>query len=247
MAVPTTREEFKEYCLRKLGKPVIEINVDDDQVEDRIDEALRYYWDYHFDGTDKIYYKHQVTEQDVANKYIFLPENIIGAVRVFPIADPIVRSDDLFNIRYQIALNDLYTLTSVSMVPYYMTMEHLALVTELLVGQQPIRYTRHKNRVYVDMDWGKINVGEYLLIEAYEVIDPDSFADVWSDRWLQNYTTAKIKYQWGTNLTKFTGINLPGGVQFNGEKILNDAQDEIQKFEQEMISSYSLPVSDMIG
>lgn len=247
MAVPTTRNEFKEYCLRKLGKPVIEINVDDDQVDDRIDESLRYYWDYHFDGTEKIYYKHQVTEQNMTDKYITMPENIIGAVRVFPIADPMVRSDDLFNIRYQIALNDLYTLTSVSMVPYYMTMEHLALITEMLVGQQPIRYNRHKDRLYVDMDWGKINVGEYLLVEAYEVIDPDEWTDVWSDRWLQNYTTAKIKYQWGSNLTKFSGMSLPGGVQFNGEKILGDAQAEIEKMEAEMISSYSLPVSDMVG
>ena len=247
MAVPTTRDEFKEYCLRKLGKPVIEINVDDDQVDDRIDEALRYYWDYHFDGSEKIYYKHQVTEADIQNKFIYLPENVIGAVRVFAIADPIVRSDDLFNIRYQIALNDLYTLTSVSMVPYYMTMEHLSLVSELLVGQQPIRYNRHKNRVHIDMEWTKVNVGEYLVIEAYEVLDPEVWDQVWSDRWLQNYCTAKIKYQWGSNLTKFTGMNLPGGVQFNGEKILNDAQEELQKMEQEMISSYSLPVSDMIG
>lgn len=247
MAVPATRDEFKEYCLRKLGKPVIEINVDEDQVEDRIDEALRYYWDYHFDGTDKVYYKHQVTSQDKTNKYITVPENIIGAVRVFPIADPMVRSDDLFNIRYQIALNDLYTLTSVSMVPYYMVMEHLALISEMLVGQQPIRFNRHKNRVYVDMDWGMINVGEFLLIEAYEVVDPDTWSQIWSDRWLQNYTTEKIKYQWGSNLTKFVGMSLPGGVQFNGEKILNDANDEIKKMEQEMISSYSLPVSDMIG
>ena len=247
MAVPTTRNEFKEYCLRKLGKPVIEINVDDDQVDDRIDESLRYYWDYHFDGTEKIYYKHQVTEQNMTDKYITLPENIIGAVRVFPIADPMVRSDDLFNIRYQIALNDLYSLTSVSMVPYYMVMEHLALITEMLVGQQPIRYNRHKDRLYVDMDWGKINVGEFLLVEAYEVVDPNEWTDVWADRWLQNYATAKIKYQWGSNLTKFTGMQLPGGVQFNGEKIFNDAQVEIEKMEAEMISSYSLPVSDMVG
>lgn len=247
MAVPATRDEFKEYCLRKLGKPVIEINVDEDQVEDRIDEALRYYWDYHFDGTDKVYYKHQVTQQNKNDKYITVPENIIGAVRVFPIADPSVRSDDLFNIRYQIALNDLYTLTSVSMVPYYMVMEHLGLITEMLVGQQPIRFNRHKNRVYIDMDWGMINVGEFLLIEAYEVVDPDTWSQIWSDRWLQNYTTEKIKYQWGSNLTKFVGMSLPGGVQFNGEKILNDANDEIKKMEQEMISSYSLPVSDMIG
>lgn len=247
MAVPTSRQEFKAYCLRKLGAPVIEINVDDDQIDDRIDEALRYYWDYHFDGSEKIYYKHLVTDQDRVNKYITLPENINGVVRIFPIADPIVRSDDLFNIRYQIALNDLYTLTSVSMIPYYMTMEHLSLISEMLVGQQPIRYSRHKDRLYVDMDWGSITPGEYLLVEAYEIVDPEVYADVWSDRWLQNYAAAKIKYQWGSNLTKFTGMSLPGGVQFNGEKILEDARQEIEKMEQEMISSYSLPVSDMIG
>lgn len=247
MATPTSKAEFKEYCLRKLGKPVIEINVDDDQVDDRIDESLRYYWDYHFDGSEKIYYKHAVTAEDRANKYITLPENIIGAVSVFSISDPSIRSDDLFNIRYQIALNDLYTLTSVSMVPYYMVMEHLALITELLVGKQPIRYSRHKDRLHVDTDWNNIRVGEYLLIEAYEVIDPNTWTDAWNDRWLQNYCTALIKRQWGSNLTKFNGLQLPGGVQFNGEKIYNDAVDEITKMEQEMISSYSLPVSDMVG
>lgn len=247
MAVPTSRAEFKEYCLRKLGKPVIEINVDDDQVDDRIDESLRYYWDYHFDGSDKIYYKHLVTDQDRVNKFITLPENIIGAVSVFSIGDPMVRSDDLFNIRYQIALNDLYTLTSVSMVPYYMVMEHLSLISEMLVGKHPIRYARHKNKLYVDMDWNSIMPGEYLLVEAYEVIDPTVYTDVWADRWLQNYTTAKIKYQWGSNLTKFTGMSLPGGVQFNGTQILEDAKAELTQMEQEMISSYSLPVLDMVG
>lgn len=247
MATPTTKAEFKEYCLRKLGKPVIEINVDDDQVDDRIDEAIRYYWDYHFDGSDRIYYKHQVTSDDVANKYITLPENIIGAVKVFQIGDPSIRADDLFNIRYQIALNDLYTLTNVSLVPYYMVMEHLALVTELLVGQQPIRYQRHKDRLYVDMDWNTVPVGTYLLVEAYEVIDPAVYTDAWNDRWLQNYATALIKRQWGSNLTKFTGMSLPGGVQFNGEKIYDDATEEIRRMEDEMISSYSLPVLDMIG
>ena len=247
MAVPTTRAEFKEYCLRKLGKPVIEINVDDDQVEDRIDESIRYYWDYHFDGTEKVYYKHLITNNDITNRYITLPENIIGAIRVFPIGDPSIRSDDMFNIRYQIALNDLYTLTSYSMIPYFMAMQHLALISDFLVGQQPIRYSRHRDRLFIDTKWENYNVGEYLLIEAYEVLDPDTFGDMWSDRWLQNYTTAKIKYQWGSNLTKFTGMQLPGGVQFNGEKIFNDAKDEIDVMEKEMISGYSLPVMDMIG
>lgn len=247
MAVPTTRAEFKEYCLRKLGKPVIEINVDDDQVEDRIDEALRYYWDYHFDGTEKMYYKHAVTSTDITNKYITLPENIIGAVRVFPIGDPSIRSDDMFNIRYQIALNDLYTLTTYSMLPYYMAMQHLSLVSEMLVGQQPIRYSRHRDRLYIDTKWENYNVGDYILVEAYEVLDPDTYVEAWSDRWLQNYCTAKIKYQWGSNLTKFSGMQLPGGVQFNGEKILNDSKEEIDAMEKEMINSYSLPVADMIG
>ena len=247
MAVPTSRATFKEYCLRKLGKPVIEINVDDDQIDDRIDECIRYYWDYHFDGTEKTYYKQAVTDQIKSDKYITLPENIIGAIRVFQIGDPSIRASDMFNIRYQIALNDLYQLTTVSLLPYYMAMQHLGTITELLVGQQPIRYNRHTNKLHVDMDWTKIDVGQFLLVEAYEVIDPDTYTNAWGDRWLQEYTTQKIKYQWGSNLTKFSGMVLPGGVQFNGEKILDDAEKAIEKLEQEMISSYSLPVADMIG
>ena len=246
MAVPTTRPEFKEYCLRKLGKPVLEINVDDDQVEDRIDESLKYYYDYHFDGSEKIYYKHIITSFDVTNKYILLPDNIIGAVRIFNIGDPMV-TNNLFDIRYQIALNDLYTLTSVSMIPYYMMFQHIQLLEQMLVGQQPIRYNRHTNKLYVDMDWNKVNVGNYLIVEAYEVIDPEVYTDAWGDRWLQEYCTEKIKYQWGTNLSKFTGLQLPGGVQFNGDKIKDEAGAAIDKLEKEMISSYSLPVMDMIG
>lgn len=248
MAQPTTREEFKQWCLRKLGAPVIEINVDDDQVDNRIDEALKFYADYHFDGSEKTYYKHLVTEDDVDNEYIELPENIIGAVRIFPISYYNNSSTDMFNVRYQIALNDLYTLTSMSLVPYYMAMEHLGLIQEMLVGEQPIRFSRHKNRLLIDSSWGdKIEAGKYILVEAYEVIDPDTYTDVWSDRWLQNYATALIKRQWGNHLTKFTGMSLPGGVQFNGERILSDAQNEIEKMESEMILNYSMPVCDMVG
>ena len=246
MAVPATRAQFKEYCLRKLGKPVIEINVDDDQVEDRIDESIRYFWDYHFDGSHKTYYKHLVTQPDKDNKYITMPENIIGAINIFDIGDA-VNTNNLFNIRYQIALNDLYTLTSQSMVPYFMAMQHIQFLEEILVGKQPIRYERHRDRLHIDMDWDKVDVGHYIIVEAYEVVDPDTWTDAWGDRWLQNYCTAKIKYQWGSNLTKFTGLNLPGGVQFNGEKILDDAAAEIAKMEEEMLNSYSLPNMDMIG
>lgn len=247
MAIPTSRNEFKEFCLRKLGKPVIEINVDDDQVDDRVDEAIKYYWDYHFDGTEKIYYKHQVTDQDRENKYLTLPDNIIGVVQVFPIGDPSIRSDDLFNIRYQIALNDLYTLTSVSMVPYYMTMQHLQLIQEFLVGKQPIRYNRHRNKVFIDMDWNSVSAGEFLLLEAYQVVDPTVYNDMWGDRWLARYATQLIKQQWGTNIKKYQGMQLPGGLTFNGQQIYDEASAEIAKLEEEMINSYSLPVADMIG
>lgn len=246
MASPTTRSEFKAYCLRKLGAPVIEINVEDDQVEDRIDEALKYYWDYHFDGTERVYYKHLITSTNKTDQYITLPENIIGAVRIFNIGDPMV-SNNLFDIRYQIALNDLYSLTSVSMIPYYMTFQHIQLMEQLLVGQQPIRYNRHTDKLHVDMDWNKVNVGNYLIVEAYQILDPDVYTDAWSDRWLTRYATALIKKQWGANLSKFTGMQLPGGVQFNGDKIYNDAVNEIEAIEKDMSTSYSLPAFDMIG
>lgn len=247
MAIPVTREEFKKYCLRKLGAPVIKINVDDDQLEDRIDEALKYYMDYHFDGSEKYYLKHQVTQTDKDNGYITVPDNIIGVIKVFNIGDPSMRASDMFSIRYQIALNDLYSLTSVSMVPYYLTMTNLGVIQEMLVGKQLIDFNRHTNRIYIRMDWNKIQVGEFLLFECYKVLDPEEYADVWSDRWLQNYTTVLFKEQWGNHLTKYSNMSLTGSVQFNGDRILNDAIAERRRLEDEMIYTFSLPVSDLVG
>jgi hypothetical protein len=306
VTIPTTKAEFKEFCLRKLGKPVIEVNIDDDQLDDRVDESIRYFWDYHFDGSEKTYFKYQISANGMygmvseveigsggsgyangaslvftttdssgagANAtistnangtitgitftnhgtspyrcdptvtvaggtgavlrgfnggYIKMPENIIGAVRIFSPFDPSLRSDDMFSIRYQIALNDLYSLTSYSMVPYYMQMQQLALITEILQGQKPIRYNRHMNRLYVDMKWSTLAVGEYLVVEAYKVVDPEIYTDAWADRWLQEYTTNKVKQQWGTNLKKFTGMQLPGGVQFNGQQIYDEATAKLE-------------------
>jgi len=246
MALPTNRQQFKDYCLRKLGAPVIEINVDNDQVEDRIDETLRYFWDYHFDGADKIYFKYQVQPQDITNRYVTMPENIIGVVNLFEIGQAL-NTNNLFNIRYQIALNDLYTLTSVSMVPYYMAMQHVQFLEQMLVGKQPLRYNRHMNRCYIDMDWSIINPGDYLIIEAYQIIDPDQFPRCWGDRWLARYAECLIKEQWGQNLKKFEGMQMPGGLKFNGQKIYDEAVTEKAALEKEMIYTYSLPVTDFIG
>ena len=247
MAIPATRDQFTEYCLRKLGKPVIEINIDADQLDDRVDEALKYYWDYHFDGTEMIYYKHIVTANNVSSASVTVPDNIIGVVEMFPIGNFGTGAGDIFNIQYQIALNDLYTLTNVSMVPYYMTMEHVAFLQELLVGAQPIRYNRHKNIINIDMNFSKVNVGDYLLFRAYQVVDPATYTEVWGDRWLQNYSTQLIKKQWGSNLTKFTGLQLPGGVTFNGQQLYDEAVEELKGMEEEMINSFSLPVMSMVG
>jgi hypothetical protein len=246
MARPTNREEFKQFVLRRLGAPVIEINVDDTQLEDRIDEALLYYADYHYDGTEATYYKHQITAEDVTNKYITLPENIIGAVRIFDLGSSLT-AGGFFNIQYQIALNDLYTLTSQSILPYYMAIQNLSVLQEVLVGRQPIRYNRHVNKLYIDMNWDKVQEGHFLIVEAYKVVDPDEFTDVWADRWLYRYATALIGVQWGSNLTKFANMSLPGGVQFNGGEILSRYQKEQDDLEQEMLFGYGLPPMDMVG
>lgn len=245
MANPTTRSEFKENCLRRLGKPVIEINVDDDQIEDRIDEALSYFWDFHFDGLEQTFYKWQVTADDKANKYVTVPDNIIGVVDLFDIGDA-TSTNNLFNIRYQIALNDLYDLSRYELVPYYMNFQNIRMIEEILVGKQTFRYNRHLNRLYIDMDWDRIATGNYIIAKAYRVVDPSTYTDVWKDRWLLRYGAALIKKQWGSNLTKFEGMQLPGGLTFNGTKIYDDAVQEIQQLEEEILNM-SLPPEDMVG
>jgi len=247
MSIPASRAQFKDYCLRKLGYPVIDINVDDEQVEDNIDEALKYYQDYHFDGTERVLVKHQLTSSDITNEYVTLSNDIIGINSILDIGASI-QSSNLFNIRYQIMLNDLFDISSSSYVSYVIAMRHVESLGEIFVGKKQIRFNRHTNRLYIDMDWtSDVLAGEYIVIDAYKVTDPDEYTDVWGDRWLARYATALIKKQWGNNLSKFEGIQMPGGVSFNGTKILDDAQAAIDKLEEEMISSYSLPVNDMIG
>lgn len=241
MSVPTTRETFKDNCLRRLGWPTIEINLDDDTVEDRIDEALDYYMDFHKDGSERVYYKHQITQTDIDNKYITLPENIIGAVRIFNIGSRLSSINNLFGIQYQLALNELYTFSSYSMIPYYMGIMHLELIDQLLVGEKPIRYNRHRNRLHIDMAWTYVKVDQFLLVEAFEVVNPETFPDVWKDRMLQEYCTQLIKRNWGQVMKKYSGMTLPNGVTFNGQQIYDEAEAAIRELKEEFINTYSLP------
>jgi hypothetical protein len=242
-----SRQAFKDYILRRLGAPVIDINVDDEQVEDRIDDALLKFRDYHFDGMEHVYYPHQLTAQDIANKYITLPEDFCGVTRVFDINDSF-GAMNLFNIRYQLHLNELFNISSVSVTPYVVAMRHIEFLEEVFVGKKPIRYNRHMDKLFIDMKWDEdVQTNQYIMIDGYKTVNPETYPDVWDDQWLKKYATALVKKQWGENLKKFEGMNLPGGLTFNGQKIWDEANEEVIKLEDEVINDYSLPVTDMIG
>lgn len=237
MAQPTTREQFKGWVLRKLGAPVIDINVSDEQIDDRLDEAIDYWRDYHYNGSQLVYMKHQITQENKDNGYIDLPTGILGISGIFNMQSSISSGGGIFNVQYQFVLNNLEDITGYNITNYYMSMSHLEFLQEMLVGKPMIRYNKHVNRLYLDTDPGLLVVGEYIIIEAYDVIDPATYSDVWSDRWLQNYASCLVKEQWGANLTKFTGMQLVGGVTFNGEQILSDAREERRLMEEEAVNN----------
>jgi len=237
MAQPTTREEFKGWVLRKLGAPVIDINVSDEQIDDRVDEAVDFWRDYHYSGSQLVYLKHQITQEDKDNGYVTLPAQLLGISGIFNMQSSISTGGGIFNVQYQFVLNNLEDITGYNITNYFMSMQHLEFLQEMLVGRPMIRYNKHVNKLHIDSGQDAMTVGEYIIIEAYDVIDPDTYSDVWSDRWLQNYTASLVKEQWGSNLTKFTGMQLVGGVSFNGEQILADAKEERRLMEEEAVQN----------
>ena len=271
MAIPTTKSTFKEYCLRNLGKGVIDINVSDDQVDDRVDEALQYFAQYHYDGIEKVYLKHQITQADVdraasndtttatdtidnsitasfteGKGFIPMPSAVVSVIQIFPFDD--IATNNMFDIRYQLRLNDLYDFSSTSIMHYQMTMEHLDFLSHILVGEKPIRFNQHQNRLYIDMDFeNDIDVDEFIIIECYRKIDPASYTDIFDDIYLKRYATALIKRQWGANLSKFSGVAMLGGVTMNGETIYSQAQEELEKLEEQIQLSFETPIDYMVG
>jgi len=271
MAIPTTKATFKSYCLRALGFGVIDINVSDDQADDRIDEALQYFAQYHYDGIEKMYLKYQVTAADITraatnttttatdtidstvtasfgegNGFIPMPPAVVSVLNIFPFDDQ--ATNNMFDIRYQLRLNDLYDFSSTSIIQYQMTMQHLDYLSHILVGEKPVRFNQHQNRLYIDMDWANdISAGEYLIIECYRKIDPASYTDIFDDIYLKRYATALIKRQWGANLSKFSGVAMLGGVTMNGETIYTQAQEELERLEEQIQLSFETPIDYMVG
>jgi hypothetical protein len=317
MAKPTTRRQFKDYCLRRLGFPVIDINVDEDQVEDRIDDALQFFEDYHFDGVEKLFMKHKITDEDISRRWIYVPDAVVFVTGIFPFDDS-NSSINMFDLRYQLRLHDLYDFTSVSYVSYEITMQHIQTLSLLFSGKPQFRFNRKQNKLFLDVDWDRdLTAGEYVVVECYRAMRPDSVtligtvtgnttsntligygttfdqeivendfisiggeskqvrhidsppqitlvnpmssnvsnvsvtvagvSDVWDDRFLKRYATALIKYQWGSNLSKFAGIQMPGGVTLDGPRIMEEARGEIDKIEEEMYNMSSLPSEIFTG
>lgn len=253
MSIPTTREQFKDFCLRKLGFPVIDINVDDDQVEDRISDALIKYRDHHYDGVDEQYLAIQVTENDIANTYVTMPVDVIGVTRVLPITGSSISSQgtngfNIFDINYQIRLNDFYNLLSSSYTYYVIAREHLAMLDLIVTGEVPFTYNKKIDRLYIQMDWrGRLNANDYIVAQVQRIVQPTTYEKVWNDSWLKEYATALIKKQWGSNITKYSNYTLPGGLVVNGEKIYNDAVEEVEKLEEKLRDTYEPPPAMQVG
>ena len=249
MAKPNSRATLIDYCLRNLGAPVIEINVDDDQLDDRIDEALQFYQHYHADAIEKVFLKHQITQGNIDTGYIPIPELVTDVIRILPLSNT-ATGGSMFDIKYQMHLNDMYSLGYMgSLLDYTMAKQYLSTIDVLIDSDDKfVSFDRHRDRLRIDMDWkNEVQIGGYIVVEGYRIIDPSTFTDIYNDYFLKKYATALIKKQWGANLIKFEGMQLPGGVTLNGRQLYDDAVTEINAIEEEMQLKYEMPPEFYVG
>ena len=283
MSKPASRQELIDYSLRRLGEPVVEINVADEQIDDLVDDALQYFQERHFDGVERMYLKYKLTEDDInrgtaqvggtntlgitttsgisttvsgmsdmtnsfyeTSNFIQVPDSVIGIEKVFKF-DSSTISDGMFSIKYQLFLNDLYQFNSIELLQYSMVKTYLEDIDFLLTTDKQIRFNKRQGRLYLDIDWGSEEKDNYLIIDCYRILDPNTFTGVYNDSFLKRYVTALIKRQWGQNLLKFRGTRLPGGVELNGRELYEDAERELEDIKQRMTQEYELPPYDFIG
>tara|TARA_B100000287_G_scaffold261961_1_gene246515 strand:+ start:288 stop:1088 length:801 start_codon:yes stop_codon:yes gene_type:complete len=266
MATPTSKAELKAYAKRRLGDPVIEINISDDQADDAIDYTIEKFQHFHYEGAERVYLKHQFTEAEITNaktdtsenaadgsttwltqnNYISVPDHIMSIEGIFGFTDKGTRN--MFDIRYQMRLNDLYDFTSTQFYHYYMIQQHLETIDFLLEGMKPIRYQNVQDKLYIDFDWVQDALeDQYVVIKAWRALNPTTWTEIYNQLWVKDYVTAKFKKQWGQNMTKFQNVQMPGGVTLNGEMIYNDAVKEIQELDDQLRSTWETPPLDMIG
>tara|TARA_Y100001973_G_scaffold106032_1_gene181640 strand:- start:2033 stop:2839 length:807 start_codon:yes stop_codon:yes gene_type:complete len=268
MAHPASRDELIDYALRALGAPVVDINVDRDQCEDRLDEALELFAERHFDGAEKAFFKYQVTQDDIDNEYLDTStlgpvngasgdaptgKDILSVVKVFQFGQ--FANINMFDVRYQMALSDYFGInrglgynSSMGLSSYDSTKRYISLIEDLFQPEKRIRFNKVSDKLHLDMKWSQdLKVGNYLVIEAYVSVPSGTFSQVFNDIWLKKYTIALIKKQWGSNMSKFEGVQLPGGVSLRGADIYNEANEEIQRLEEELTNTYELPIDFTTG
>ena len=276
MAQPSTRQGLIDYCKRQLGAPVLQINIDDDQVSDIIDDTIQYYQEWHYDGVERMYLKHQITADDVTrflssnesnstaapdeatwqnrNNFIEVPDHVIGVSKVFGVSSNWVRND-LFGLSNQYFLMDVFSFSSgfafgnFDMTNYFMIRQYFETL-DMVVNTGALveyRFNKRQDRLFIDIDVNRLTEGNYILIECHRALDPESFTQIYNDSFVKKYATALMKRQWGQNLIKYNAVQLPGGITLNGRQIYEDALAEIAQLEADMPTKYTLPPMDMIG
>lgn len=264
MAQPTSRQELKEYALRALGHPVIEVNVTDEQLEDRIDEALLAYLDGHMDGSYHGYIIVNVTEQDILNKTVTIPEHVCDVIKIASLESS-ASYDNLFDLNYHLGqmmagalLNSSAidtdkqggsTMASMDglMTNYTIISGYFQDLQTLLDVKPIFVYNRNRDKLTLDMDWSTLKAGSKIVLEVSMYIDPNVDIDVWNDSWLKAYTIALFQLQWGRNLQLFSQYQLPGGMVLDGEKIMNTAIERAVELKETLNKTYAKPLGFMVG
>ena len=243
-----SRQELKDYCLRSLGHPLVEIDITPESMEDAIDESLEFFQEYYYDGTDRFFYKHQVTQDDIDNGWIPIPSKIWGVNRIFPMTNSGTSQANIFDWEFQFRSSDMMrNLAATDMVYYSQVMQHLSLVENLLNIQKQFRYNRNSDKLYIDMNWKtRMNLDSWIMIDCYAVLDPVENTKFWNNRVFKDYTTARFKLKWANAYKKFSNITLPGGITIDGGELYSEAVTEIKEIEEDIINNQA-PLGFMIG
>jgi hypothetical protein len=277
---PSSRTDFKTYCLRQLGAPVLEINLASEQCEDLIDDALQMFQERTFDGAAQTYLKYKINQTDIDrgkgpgatdpvgittttatstvgitstfsyqenNNFLQIPPEVLGVTKIFHFDGSNTITNNMFSVKYQLFLNDIYFWGATELLSYAMTKTYLEDINFLLTTEKQIRFNKRMDRLYLDIDWDSVTEGDWLIIDCYRLLDPSDYGRVWNSLFLKQYATALMKRQWGQNLLKFGGVKLPGGIELNGRQIYDDGQKDLDILIEKMSSTYELPPLDMVG